>query len=34
VLDAIAALVFIELMALTIRRGETDPVCGMRVDRA
>ena len=34
VLNAIALVVFGALMYLTVRRGATDPVCGMRVDRA
>lgn len=34
VLNALGLVVFIALFALTIRRGETDPVCGMKVDRA
>jgi YHS domain-containing protein len=34
VLNAIAVVVFAALMYLTMRRGATDPVCGMRVDRA
>jgi len=28
-----AAIVFVSLMALTVRHGATDPVCGMKVDR-
>jgi hypothetical protein len=32
-LNAIALVAFAALMALTVRRGATDPVCGMRVDR-
>ena len=32
-LNAIGVLVFAGLMALTMRRGATDPVCGMTVDR-
>ena len=32
-LNAIAALVFCALFWLTARRGATDPVCGMTVDR-
>ena len=27
-------IVFAALFALTLRRGATDPVCGMKVDRA
>ena len=34
VLDAFALAGFAGLMALTVRRGATDPVCGMTVDRA
>jgi uncharacterized protein len=34
VLNAIALVVFVALFALTARRGATDPVCGMKVDRA
>ncbi len=34
VLNAFAAVVFTALIWLTRRRGATDPVCGMRVDRA
>jgi uncharacterized membrane protein YraQ (UPF0718 family)/YHS domain-containing protein len=34
VLNAIALVVFAALIALTRRRGATDPVCGMTVDRA
>ena len=33
VLNAIAAVVFVALWWLTARRGATDPVCGMKVDR-
>jgi uncharacterized membrane protein YraQ (UPF0718 family)/YHS domain-containing protein len=33
VLDILFALVFIALIALTLRRGVKDPVCGMSVDR-
>jgi uncharacterized protein len=33
-LNLIAAAVFVSLFALTIRRGVTDPACGMKVDRA
>ncbi len=33
VLNAVAAVVFGTLIALTMRRGATDPVCGMTVDR-
>jgi uncharacterized protein len=34
VLNAIALAVFVALLALTVRRGARDPVCGMTVDRA
>jgi uncharacterized protein len=34
VLNAFAALVFFALFWLTHRRGATDPVCGMKVDRS
>jgi YHS domain-containing protein len=33
VLNAFATLVFVALIGLTVRRGATDPVCGMRVDK-
>jgi YHS domain-containing protein len=33
VLDVIFGLVFVTLIALTVRRGSKDPVCGMTVDR-
>ena len=33
VLNAIGALVFVALLGVTFRRGVTDPVCGMTVDR-
>jgi uncharacterized protein len=33
VLDILFALVFVALIALTLRRGVKDPVCGMTVDR-
>ena len=29
----LATIVFVALFALTFRRGATDPVCGMTVDR-
>ncbi len=32
--NAFGLLVFTALMGLTVRRGATDPVCGMRVDRS
>jgi len=32
--NAIGAVIFAALFALTARRGATDPVCGMKVDRA
>jgi hypothetical protein len=34
VLNVLATAVFAALFALTARRGATDPVCGMKVDRA
>jgi YHS domain-containing protein len=34
VLNLVATLVFGALIYLTVRRGSTDPVCGMTVDRA
>ncbi len=33
-LNAIALVVFCALFYLTLRRGATDPVCGMTVDRS
>jgi uncharacterized protein len=33
VLDILFALVFVAMIGLTLRRGATDPVCGMTVDR-
>ena len=33
-MNAFGLLVFATLMGLTMRRGATDPVCGMRVDRS
>jgi uncharacterized protein len=33
-LNVLGAVVFTTLLWLTVRRGATDPVCGMRVDRA
>jgi YHS domain-containing protein len=33
-LNALGLVIFTALLALTIRRGATDPVCGMAVDRA
>jgi uncharacterized protein len=33
VLNVFATLVFVALIGLTVRRGATDPVCGMRVDK-
>jgi uncharacterized membrane protein YraQ (UPF0718 family) len=33
ILDIVFALVFLVLIALTLRRGAKDPVCGMTVDR-
>jgi uncharacterized protein len=34
VLNAIALVVFAVLIYLTVRRGVTDPVCGMQIDRS
>ena len=34
VLNAIGLAIFLALFGLTMRRGATDPVCGMKVDRA
>jgi YHS domain-containing protein len=34
VANVLAGVVFAALFALTVRRGATDPICGMRVDRA
>jgi hypothetical protein len=33
-LNAIALVVFAALFTVTLRRGATDPVCGMAVDRS
>src|SRR5262249_40094867 len=33
-LNIAATMVFVALMWLTVRRGSTDPVCGMTVDRS
>src|SRR5258705_10007553 len=33
-LNIVALLAFVALWVLTVRRGATDPVCGMTVDRA
>jgi YHS domain-containing protein len=33
VLNVLAALVFVALIGLTVRRGAPDPVCGMTVDK-
>jgi uncharacterized membrane protein YraQ (UPF0718 family)/YHS domain-containing protein len=33
-LNALGAMIFTALFWLTVRRGSTDPVCGMKVDRA
>ena len=33
-LNALAPAIFAALIAMTVRRGATDPVCGMTVDRA
>jgi uncharacterized membrane protein YraQ (UPF0718 family)/YHS domain-containing protein len=32
-LNAVASVAFVALFAVTFRRGATDPVCGMKVDR-
>jgi YHS domain-containing protein len=32
-LNALGAVIFVALFAMTVRRGTTDPVCGMTVDR-
>jgi YHS domain-containing protein len=34
VLNVVATVVFAGLWGLTLRRGATDPICGMQVDRA
>jgi uncharacterized membrane protein YraQ (UPF0718 family)/YHS domain-containing protein len=34
VLNAVGLAIFLVLFGLTMRRGATDPVCGMKVDRA
>jgi uncharacterized membrane protein YraQ (UPF0718 family)/YHS domain-containing protein len=34
VLNVVGLAVFVTLFALTVRRGATDPVCGMKVDRS
>jgi len=34
VLNAVGLVIFLALFGLTMRRGATDPVCGMKVDRA
>ena len=34
VLNALATIVFVTFLGLTIRRGAADPVCGMTVDRS
>ncbi len=34
VLNAVGLVIFAGLFGLTMRRGSTDPVCGMKVDRA
>jgi uncharacterized protein len=34
VLNVVGAMMFVALFALTVRRGATDPECGMKVDRA
>jgi hypothetical protein len=33
-LNVLGTLIFVALFALTARRGATDPVCGMKVDRS
>jgi uncharacterized membrane protein YraQ (UPF0718 family) len=33
VTNVLGAIIFISLFALTVRRGATDPMCGMKVDR-
>jgi uncharacterized membrane protein YraQ (UPF0718 family)/YHS domain-containing protein len=33
-LNALGLVIFVTLFAITARRGATDPVCGMKVDRA
>jgi uncharacterized membrane protein YraQ (UPF0718 family)/YHS domain-containing protein len=33
VTNVLGALIFVSLFALTMRRGATDPACGMRIDR-
>jgi uncharacterized membrane protein YraQ (UPF0718 family)/YHS domain-containing protein len=33
VLNVVGLMIFVPLFALTMRRGVTDPVCGMKVDR-
>ena len=33
-LNVVATAIFAALFGLTVRRGATDPVCGMTVDRA
>jgi YHS domain-containing protein len=32
-LNVVATVIFVALWWLTVRRGVTDPVCGMKVDR-
>ena len=34
VLNSVGVLVFVALFAITMRRGTTDPVCGMSLDRS
>ena len=34
VTNILGVLVFLTLFALTVRRGATDPVCGMKIDKA
>ena len=31
--NALGAMIFVALFVLTVRRGATDPVCGMKIDR-
>jgi hypothetical protein len=33
-LNVLGTVIFVALLALTVKRGETDPMCGMTVDRA
>jgi YHS domain-containing protein len=34
VLNALGLVIFVALLALTVKRGATDPVCGMTVDKS